>query len=219
MFSYLGAAPPARAWCTKPRKTLFLRFLCTKSQARFGAGSAGTWCTKPRKALSSVPFAPSFRFVSPRSRPCWRLAPREAIFHRRATPTWSRYSRLAASLLASPRRRRLGSGRRGARRRRNKGLRGAAHHVRPNTGALDPEDVVLGDERIRDCGERRTTSSPRSPDRSPRHTTSSQPTCAGQELPAPLRSGPPAAPAQPLAPARRRGSFCGYAFHQFAKKV
>ena len=56
--------------------------------------------------------------------------------------------------------RRHGPGRRGARRRRNKGLRGAAHHVRPVAGALAPEDVVLGDEGIRVCGERRTTSGP-----------------------------------------------------------
>ena len=58
-------------------------------------------------------------------------------------------------------------------------MRGATHHVRPAVGALAPEDVVLGDEkhhaesaelafvpegvvpggeRIRVCGERRTTS-------------------------------------------------------------
>ena len=38
------------------------------------------------------------------------------------------------------------------------GLQGAAHHVRPATGAMAPEDVVLGDEGIRVCRERRTTS-------------------------------------------------------------
>ena len=58
------------------------------------------------------------------------------------------------------RRRRLGPGRRGARRRKNKGLRVGAHHVRPAVGALAPEGVVLDDERIRDCGEGRTTSGP-----------------------------------------------------------
>ena len=103
-----------------------------------------------------------------RGRPSWRLVLREAIFHRQATPTWARYSRLAASLLASPRRRHLGPGRRGAWRRKNKGLRGGAHHVLL---------AHLPWERA-------------------------QPTCAGQEPPAPLRPGPPAAPAQPPAPLR-----------------
>ena len=56
------------------------------------------------------------------------------------------------------RRRRLGPQRRGARRRRNKVLRGAEHHVRYVGGALSSEDVVLDDERTRDCGRRSTTS-------------------------------------------------------------
>ena len=47
------------------------------------------------------------------------------------------------------RRRRLGRQRRGARRRKNKGLRGAEHHVRYVGGALRSEDVVLDDERTR----------------------------------------------------------------------
>jgi|GEM_PF-6042139 len=48
--------------------------------------------------------------------------------------------------------------RRGARRRRNKVLRGVRHHVRYVAGALGPKDVVLDDERTRVCGERSTTS-------------------------------------------------------------
>ena len=56
------------------------------------------------------------------------------------------------------RRRRLGPQRRGARRRRNKVLRGAEHHVRYVGGALSSEDVVLDDERTRACGRRSTTS-------------------------------------------------------------
>ena len=89
--------------------------------------------------------------------------------------------------------RHLGPGRRGARRRRNKGLRGGEHHVRPAAGALAPEDVVPGDERIRVCGERRTTSG--------------------------LSHSAPATPTPLPAPTGAPGSFCGYAFHQFTKKV
>ena len=55
------------------------------------------------------------------------------------------------------RRRRLGLQRRGARRRRNKVLRGVRHHVRYAGGALSSEDVVLDDEGTRFCGERSTT--------------------------------------------------------------
>ena len=55
-------------------------------------------------------------------------------------------------------RRRLGPQRRGARRRKNKGLREAEHHVRYVGGALDLKDVVLDDERTGACGRRSTTS-------------------------------------------------------------
>ena len=48
--------------------------------------------------------------------------------------------------------------RRGARRRRNKILRGVRHHVWYAGSALGPKDVVLDDERTRVCGERSTTS-------------------------------------------------------------
>ena len=54
-------------------------------------------------------------------------------------------------------RRRLGRQRRGARRRKNKGLREAEHHVPQTGGALGPKDVVLDDERTRVCGRRSTT--------------------------------------------------------------
>lgn len=86
------------------RKALFLRLLCTKSRAIFGARSAKTWRTKLRKALF-------LRF------PCTKS---QAIFGARPV------------MLApdSPR-----------------------SHIPPsghaNTGTLDPEDVVPGDERIR----------------------------------------------------------------------
>ena len=72
---------------------------------------------------------------------------------------WNRKTRAHASLFGCeaggrPNRRQ----RRGARRRRNKGLRGVRHHVRYAGGALSSEDVVLDDERTRACGRRSTTS-------------------------------------------------------------
>ena len=72
---------------------------------------------------------------------------------------WSRKTRAHASLFGceaggQPNRRQ----RRGARRRRNKILRGVRHHVRYVGGALDLKDVVLDDEETRFCGERSTTS-------------------------------------------------------------
>ena len=53
---------------------------------------------------------------------------------------------------------------RGARRRRNKGLRGEKHHVGPEEGRFVPGGVVPVDERTRVCGEGSTT-----PDRRKRH--------------------------------------------------
>ena len=68
---------PARTWCTKPRKTLFLRFLCTKSQVIFGAGPAKTWCTNSRKPLF-------LRFLCTKS---------QAIFGAGPAKTWCTNSR------------------------------------------------------------------------------------------------------------------------------
>ena len=42
---------PAPTWCTKPRRSLFFRFLCTKSPAFFRSWPAPTWCTKSRESL------------------------------------------------------------------------------------------------------------------------------------------------------------------------
>ena len=50
---------------------------------------------------------------------------------------------------------------RGARRRRDKGLRGEKHHAEPEELAFEPEGVVLVDERTRVCGEGSTTPSRR----------------------------------------------------------
>ena len=69
---------------------------------------------------------------------------------------------------------------RGARRRRDKGLRGEKHHAEPEELAFEPEGVVLVDERTRVCGERSTT-----PNRRKRH-----PCCPSGPYgpgPAPLR--------------------------------
>ena len=46
---------------------------------------------------------------------------------------------------------------RGARRRRDKGLRGEKHHAGPEELAFGPGGMVLVDERTRVCGERSTT--------------------------------------------------------------
>ena len=45
------AAPRLRTWCKDSRKTLFLRFLCTKSLALFGAPTPWAWCKDSRKTL------------------------------------------------------------------------------------------------------------------------------------------------------------------------
>ena len=47
----LFGAPTLRTWCKDSRKTLFLRFLCTKSLALFGAPTLRTWCKDSRKTL------------------------------------------------------------------------------------------------------------------------------------------------------------------------
>ena len=64
---------------------------------------------------------------------------------------------------------------RGAWRRRNKGLRGEAHHARPASGPNCPRDVVLIDEGTRACGERRTTSGPARAHRSPNRAGKNKP--------------------------------------------
>ena len=96
------------------------------------------------------------------------------------------------------RRRRLGRQRRGARRRKNKGLRGAEHHVRYVGGALGPKDVVLDDERTRVCGERSTTSGTPAAPWAPKTwcSTTKEQGFAESEAPRPT-------PAGSLAPRRR----------------
>lgn len=77
----------------------------------------------------------------------------------------------------APRPTRLGSqlsGGRGARRRRNKGLRGGRHHVRLASGPLGSGDVVLVDEGTRASEEGGTTSDPPSAHRSPNRAEESK---------------------------------------------
>ena len=90
---------------------------------------------------------------------------------RSTTPDW-RNSRLSLGAWCSSTKRQGFAGReaprriggrpvrawgRGARRRRNKGLRGEKHHAEPAELAFGPEGVVPVDERTRICGERSTT--------------------------------------------------------------
>ena len=42
---------PAPSWCTKSRRPLYLRSLCTKSPAFLRPWPAPTWCTKTRRPL------------------------------------------------------------------------------------------------------------------------------------------------------------------------
>ena len=88
---------------------------------------------------------------------------------------------------------------RGAWRRRNKGLRGEAHHARPASGPNCPRDVVLIDEGTRACGERRTTSGPPSahPARGTWCSSTKEQGLAGRGAPRPARRRPIAAPTGP----------------------
>ncbi len=154
----IGAVFSARgrpSWRLAPRKAFVFRHV-TPTPAPFsrrGADQVGAWLlAKPLSSVGSRQHRRRFSGASPaklapgssqslclpsghantsaaysaRGRSCWRLTPREAIFHRRATPTPAPFSRRGAD----------------------------------QVGALAPEDVVLVDEGIRVCGERRTTSDP-----------------------------------------------------------
>ena len=113
------------------------------SPAKLAPGSSQSLCLPSGHANTGAVFPA-------RGRPSWRLAPREAFVFCQVTPTPAPFSRRGADqvgawLLAKPlssvgsrQHRRLGPGRRGARRRRNKGLQGAAHHVRSVTPRAGP---------------------------------------------------------------------------------
>ena len=46
-----GGRAAGASWCTKSRRPLFFRFLCTKSHAFLRSRPAPTWCTKSRRPL------------------------------------------------------------------------------------------------------------------------------------------------------------------------
>ena len=76
-------ARPARTWCTIPRKTLFLRFLCTKSGSLFGDRPAQTWCTYSRKTLFLRFLCTKFgRLFGERSAWIWCTILRKTLFLR-----------------------------------------------------------------------------------------------------------------------------------------
>ena len=74
---------PARTWCTNPRKTLFLRFPCTKSERLFGVRPVRTWCTNPRKTLFlRFPCTKSRSLFGERPARIWCTNPRKTLFLR-----------------------------------------------------------------------------------------------------------------------------------------
>lgn len=78
-----GGARPVRTWCTNPRKTLFLRFPCTKSGRLFGERPARIWCTNPRKTLFlRFPCTKSERLFGERPAQAWCTIPRKTLFLR-----------------------------------------------------------------------------------------------------------------------------------------
>ena len=84
------------------------------------------------------------------------------------------------------------SRRRGARRRRNKALRGVKHHAQPVEIRFCPKDVVPDDERTRRCGERSTTPNRSKSDFVPKTwcPSTEEQDVAGSEAPRPTRRSP-----------------------------
>ncbi len=81
---------------------------------------------------------------------------------------------------------------RGARRRKNKALRGVKHHVQPAEIRFCSKDVVPGDERTRHCGERSTTFNRPKSDFAPKTwcPATEEQGFAGSEAPRPTRRSP-----------------------------
>ena len=77
-------------WCTKSRRSLYLRSLCTKSHAFFRSWPAPTWCTKSRESLylrSLCTNSPAFLHPWPGGRGASPLAiPRYPLFLRPEAP-------------------------------------------------------------------------------------------------------------------------------------
>ena len=104
--------------------------------------------------------------------------------------------------------------RRGARRRRNKGLRGAEHHAGLAVGPFDPKDVVPGDEGTRDCGDRSTTPARRAAHPTPKAwcPTTKKQGFAGSKAPR-APGGQPIRPQRRGAPRRRNKGSRGVKHH------
>ena len=88
-------------------QSLIFRSLCTKFQIRFAPQPAMLAPGSPRSHIPPSGHANTGAVFPARGRPSWRLAPREAIFHRRVTPTPAPFSRRVAGhvgawLLAKP---------------------------------------------------------------------------------------------------------------------
>ena len=98
--------------------------------------------------------------------------------------------------------------RRGARRRKNKVLRGAKHHVQPVEIRFCSKDVVPVDERIGRCGERSTTTNRPKPHFAPKTwcPSTEERDFAGGEAPRPTRRTP--IWSQRRGARRRRTRFC-----------
>ena len=102
-----GGAPGSGAtWCTKSRRPLFLRSLCTNSPAFFRPWPTPTWCTKSRRPLffHSL-YTKSHAFLRPWPAPTWCTKSRQSLYLRFLctkspaffrpwpTPTWCTKSR------------------------------------------------------------------------------------------------------------------------------
>lgn len=86
------AAPRLRTWCTNPRKTLFFRFLCTKSLALFGAPTLRSTNPLdlvqrlPQNLVPSFPLHQVFEFQFSVYDVTWCFAPRNPLFLRPEAP-------------------------------------------------------------------------------------------------------------------------------------
>ena len=70
-------------WCTKSRRPLYLRFLCTKSPAFFRPWPAPSWCTKSRRPLYLRSLCTkSHAFLRPWPAPTWCTKSRRPLFIR-----------------------------------------------------------------------------------------------------------------------------------------
>ena len=70
-------------WCTKSRRSLYLRSLCTKSHAFFRSWPAPTWCTKSRESLYLRSLCTrSHAFLRPWPAPSWCTKTRRPLYLR-----------------------------------------------------------------------------------------------------------------------------------------